>query len=668
MKSISRFLVFALALVSFDAISAPVATTVGSNLTAYNQGSGAINNNSWNNMTNSRVVNTAGGGAPTADFGNCNSLILRCAQPKCANGGCSSMDVASSIVAGCVESNSTCKQYGNDLINFIAAQLVSDSTAKVNQQAAAAQTAAAQAAAQQSAQQLQQMQAQMQQMQAQMQQQSEQSAQQLQAALEQQSQLTAQAIAQANANAQQAAQTNASSTGSNVSNTIQQVAAASGVSADVLLREQVSGEIMDKIDSAEAALKNVQAAMNTTFTYAGCDSSGSNCTGPKRVKVFKQKAMQFFDPYNSVLDELYDALILAQSVGVDITDIYMMLNGTCNVWGQYLCGPGQVMHYNSTNCQNGRSVPVTTAEGTVRGGAQCEVGKVVPMSDGGCQLIKMLTNDEEVQRNWLYPETGSAEGVQVRVGCASEALDNSMLFRNRKKQASIDIEVLQRMIEQDAPSVFGGNAFGQNKKAKPDGIKYCAVNPTTYPELQKSVALKTLPSVVCVADNKLEGLIDKELTSSEPDAEYSMSVFCGALWGEDYEKCACENGPDKIYTRWQTDDKGKNGQCVCKDSTFNNFDLETGRCVDGQGKNRADKDRGDAIIKNLQKDGVNLYVDMDGILRTDSAYENNEAVCKSLGCNFILFGTEVQCSCPLGSDDSIFNKAAELTLKQVKNE
>lgn len=592
MKSISKFLIYALALVSVDAISAPVATTVGSNLTAYNQNSGAINNNAWNNMTNSRVVNMAGGEAPTADFGNCNSLILRCAQPKCANGGCTSMDVASSIVAGCVETNSTCKQYGESLINYIAAQLVSDSTAQANQQKAAANATAAQ----QSAQQLQQMQSQMQQMQQQMQQQSEQNAAQLQAALEEQKQLTAQAIAQANTQPA-TTQTNTTTSSDTSSSTVQQVAAASGVSADVLLREQVSGEIMDKIDSAEVALKNVQAAMNTAFTYAGCDSSGSNCTGPKRVKVFKQKAMQFFDPYNSVLDELYDALILAQSVGVDITDIYMMLNGTCNVWGQYLCGPGQVMHYNSTNCQNGRSVPVTTAEGTVRGGAQCEVGQVVPMSDGGCQLIKMLTDDEEVQRNWLYPETGSVEGVQVRVGCASEALDNSTLFRNRKKQASIDIEVLQRMIEQDAPAIFGGNSWSQDKKADPDGIKYCAVNPNTYLDLQKSVALKTLPSVVCVADSKLKGLIGTSLTSSDSDSGYSVNLLCGNLSNTDFafDECSCKNGPDKNIARW--DDTNK--VCICSGGYGVEFDYETGRCLDENGKNRADKERENGL--NTQK-------------------------------------------------------------------
>ena len=476
MKRISRFLLIALALCGTTAFAATVVpSTVGSNLTAFNNNSGAVNNAMWNNYTNPRASGAASTTAPTADFGNCNALILRCAQPKCANGGCSTMDIARPIVSGCVQSNPTCTQYGDDLIEFISAQLVSDANAAAQSAAANAQIAAAQAAAQQSSQQMAQMQQQMVQMQQQMQQQSADTAAQIQAALAQQQAATAQAIADAaNTNAaainsattqmQNAAAAANTATVSNDSNltAAQQTAAAAGVSADILAREQISGQILSKIENAEDALKRAQAAMKTAFEYAGCDSTGSNCTGPKRVSTFKDKAMEFFDPYNDVLKELYDGLILAQSAGVDISDIYMMLNGTCNSWGQYLCAEGQVMHYTGANCVDGKSVPVLSGGGTVFGGRDCEPGQVVPMSDGGCQLIKLLTSDEEIQRNWLYPETGDG-GVQVRVGCASEALDNSIVFRNMRRQADIDIEVLQRMIEQDAPAVFGGNRFGQNK-------------------------------------------------------------------------------------------------------------------------------------------------------------------------------------------------------------
>lgn len=507
MKSISRFLVFALALVSVDALGAPVSTTVGSNLTAYNQASGSVNNANWNTLMNNR---TSAGSAPVADFGNCNSLILRCAQPKCSSGGCTAMDVARPIVAGCVESNASCKQYGDDLIEYISAQIVASSTAKSNQQAADAQVAAAQAAAAQSAQQLQQMQSQMQQMQAQMQQQNAETTAQLQAALEEQKQLTAQAIAQANS-AQQSASAATTSAATTTANSgaltqAQAAAASAGVSADVLARQQISGQILSRIEAAEVSLKEIKAVLSDVYNYAGCDSSGNNCSGPKRVKTFKQKAMNFFDPYNNVLSELYDALILAQSVGVDITDIYMMLNGTCNVWGKYLCGPGQVMHYTNTNCINNISVPVANAgeSGSVLGGASCKIGQVVPMSDGGCQLIEMLNSQDEVQSAWLYPETGTDDKTQVRVGCASEALENSMLFSNMKKQSSIDIETLQRIIEQDAPSVYGGGVFGSSTTTpEQDGLKYCALNAEMYADLQKLVSLKQLPKSVCISERDL---------------------------------------------------------------------------------------------------------------------------------------------------------------------
>ena len=506
MKSISKFLVSALALVSVTPAMAAVATTAGSNLTAYNGAAGAINNNTWNTMMNPRGQNVAN--APRADFGNCNALILRCAQPKCASGGCTTMEIATPIVSGCVQSNATCKQYGNELIEYISAQLVATSTARANAQAAAAQTAAAQAAAQQSSEQLQTIQAQMQALQAQ----NAETASELRNALTQQQEATAAAIASAVASANPTPANSATTsitqsdnstiTSDNNLTVAQTTAAESGVSADILAREQIAGQIMSKIENAQNKLKTLKSAMERTFEYAGCDTSGNNCAGPKRVKTFKQRATEFFDPYNAVLDELYDALIMAQSVGVDITDIYMMLNGTCNAWAKYLCADGQVMHYTSKNCVNGISTSESGAKATVLGGAKCKVGQVVPTSDGGCQLIQMLTSNDEVQYNWLYPDEGF-ENAQVRVGCASEALDTSALFRNRKKQASIDIDTLQRIIEQDAPSVYGSSKLRGNMQPNPDGVKYCAVNETTLSDLQKYASLKKLPSKICTTDTDL---------------------------------------------------------------------------------------------------------------------------------------------------------------------
>lgn len=596
MRNISRFLLFAIMLCGAPAYAAtPVATTAGSNLTAFNGNPGATNNAMWNAYMNPRS-NGAAANAPTADFGNCNAIILRCAQPKCANGGCSTMDIARPIVEGCVKSNSSCTQYGTELVEYISAQLVSDANAAAQTAAANAQMAAAQAAAQQSAQQMQQMQQQMQQMQQQMQQQSADTAAQIQAALAQQQAATNQAIADAasanaaainNATAQMQTTTNnaattttasapaaAATTASGELTTAQKLQAQTGIDANLLAREQIAGQILTEIENAEENLLKAETAMRAAFDYAGCDSSGSNCTGPRRVSTFKDRAMEFFDPYNDVLENLYDALILAQSVGVDITDIYMMLNGTCNVWGQYLCAEGQVMHYTGANCVNGKSVAVESGGGTVFSGADCKPGQVVPMSDGGCQLIKMLTSEEEVQRNWLYPETGE-DGVQVRVGCASEALENSVLFRNMKRQADIDIETLQRIIEQDAPASYGlgSSVLKTSRTPTNDGLPFCQLNDETYHDLQKIASLKELPDKVCVTEREMKKIATDglQITQTSGESVTAIQELCKAQYGDAYAKCLCDNS----ISNWASWDKNSN-ECKCffDDTEFDYFRLE----------------------------------------------------------------------------------------------
>lgn len=564
MKSFTRFLLLALCLAPCGA-GADTVTPVGSNLTQYHSGMGTINNNNWNNLMNSR----SGGTVATADFGNCNAVILRCAQPKCT--GCTSLELARPIVAGCVQSNANCKQYGDDLIEYISAQLVANSTARANEQALNAQAAAAQSAAAQSAQQLQQMQAQMQQMQAEMAAQNAQQMQQMQAALEEQKQLTAQAIADAStANTAAAAAagtaTNnnmvSSPSGENQMTAAQMAAAQSGVSADLLAREQISGQILSKIENAEVAMKTLKAAMDKTFEYAGCDKTGNNCAGPKRVKAFKNYAMEFFEPYNDVLDELYDALITAQAVGVDITDIYMMLEGSCNVWGEYLCSDTENYNYDTTNCNNNRSV----RSGTTKGGHECYIGQVIPAEDSPqCTLHRTLSDQAQVYRNWLYAEEGERDAM-IRVGCASSALETSSFFRNRKKQASIDIETLQRIIEQDAPQTYGSSRWGTSTDPLKDGIKYCAVNPKTLQELQKVVTLKKLPDKVCVKEDDLGKELDRngagvsvaDASNSNKSAETSGGISIldctSSLWKNSAE-CTCRQSGGRYYL---------DGTCACE--------------------------------------------------------------------------------------------------------
>ncbi len=433
----------------------PLSGTAGSNLTAWNGSMGSINNNQWNNLTNNRSA--------TADFGNCNSVILRCAQPKCASGGCISMEIAYPIVQGCVMSNEACSGHGDSLIQAISAQLVASSTAKANESAANAAAAAATSAANQSAQQIQMMQSQIEQMQYQSQQQSAQTAAAVQAALDEQRQLSQQTAAQ------QLEMAAANAPTAKIETAIQ-----NNVSAEVLVREQAGNKILSELENSEDALAVLKKTMQNVFDYAKCDASGNNCEGPARVAVFKEKSNDFFEPYNDVLDEVYDALILAQSLGVDITDIYMMLNGTCNVWGRYLC----TEEYVRTKREDGTYSYAYDNE--------------------KCELLELITDENEVEERWLNPDinrpeddNGKTSGVHIK--CASDALDNSPLFKNRRKSSNIGIDLLQQIIEQDSPS-YGNESMP---------YKYCFNHSTTKDTLQKQIGKKRFPDKVCAKSSNL---------------------------------------------------------------------------------------------------------------------------------------------------------------------
>ena len=511
MKLIKRLFLLVLCVMPFVA-GAQVATTAGNNLTAWNGGNASASNNNWNNMTNSRTL-TAAANAPTADFGNCNSVILRCAQPKC--GGCATLDLARPIVAGCVNSNATCKQYGNDLVEYISAQLVATANTKSQQQQLAAQQAAAAAAAASNSQQMQQMQMQMQQMQQQMQQQNAQQMQQMQAALNEQKQMVANA--QAEAAAAQQRMNESASTGLTMA---QQAAVESGVSADVLLREQVGGEILSKIENAEVALKALKESMDTTFRYAGCDTRGNNCSGPKRVKVFKDKALGFIDPYENIVDEMYEALETALAVGVDVSDVIMMLSGSCNKWGKYLCSYGYTevtdsdnkkkvvlandfYMYDTKNCPAGKS----KKSDKTRGIGECTPGMTVPpQDDPRCTLTSLIEEDEdELQRAWFDGNEVDSDKM-VRVGCATSSLDSISIFgrRSSRSGSALDLDTLERILNQDAPEYATKNRYNRNSDGIYEKVKYCGVTEKGYRNLKNAIDRKSLPKDrVCMSYDKL---------------------------------------------------------------------------------------------------------------------------------------------------------------------
>lgn len=592
MKVFKPFLLLVLTALPNIAVG-QVATTAGSNLTAWNGNSGATNNNNWNQLTNARVQSNAG--APKADFGNCNSLIMRCAQPKCS--GCTTIDIARPIVMGCVNTNATCKQYGNDLVEYIAAQLVATANSKAQQAELAAQNAAAQAAAAQNNMQLQQMQAQMANMQQQMQAQNAQQMQQMQAALEEQRAL----VAAAQAEAISAKQDNVALNSVELTRAEEERAATGNDTAEMLARERIEGQILSEIESAEDALKNLKSTMQSIFSYAGCDSRGDNCRGPKRVSVFKKKAQQFFDPYDDVADAMYDALEKAMAVGVDVADVVMMLSGACNQWGKYIClGTYDtktetnlhkpIPYEEGKNCVGGRS----KKSGYVKGGMECADGMVVPpQDDTRCTLVELLdgtnNNNEDVQRAWVaeYEE----DDKLVRVGCATSSLDTLSVFgrRRSKKQSTLDLDTLEMLISQDAPRYAMNNKYSRNSNSDANVLKYCALSPEGYEKLMSAIQRKRLPNEVCIESDDLEtrfynhGVIrvmaglerDWQLIPvySKGDCEYYSNLLKEELR-------SVKNAPT-CEVKWQSID-GSNSECDCENDDCSKLcecRIITGDCV-----------------------------------------------------------------------------------------
>ena len=454
MKSLSRILTLILCCAPFAYANAAgtVATTSGSNLTAFNPS--YSNNNQWATLSNSR--SDPGAGAAKADFKNCEAIVLRCAQPRCANGGCSDMNVAAGIVNGCIQSNESCKQYGDNLISSLSAQLVASSNAKVNAQNAAA----AQQAQYENQMQMQQMQAQMQQQMMQMQQQNNETVQQLQDALAQQQAQNQQAIESMRVAATEAAKSNEAGVSA-----YQQEAISRGVSTDVLERQKITGQIMTEIEDAEVSLKKVKASMMEAFEYAGCDSRGDNCTGPKRVAKWRELAKGFIDPYDDVINNIYDALSVSQLVGVDLSEIYMMLNDSCNSWGQYMCPKSDHVVY--TGGMNGQKGTPYACPKDVDIETECfrfSFDTNLQINDERynackreklslckpCTLLKVLTDKEAIYDGWVNTEELST-GNNTVVACASGSIETGILARRAKRtkgSGMIDLDYIERWINQ----------------------------------------------------------------------------------------------------------------------------------------------------------------------------------------------------------------------------
>jgi hypothetical protein len=589
---------------------ANVATTAGSNLTAYN-GTGATNNNQWNAMMNMRG-NMPSSTPATANFGNCNAVILRCASPKCASGSCSDMAVARPIVAGCVNSNDACKQYGNDLIEYITAQIVAQSNAKIMEQENAIALATAQATAQANAAaaaqnnaQMQQMQSQMEQMQAQMAESMAAMQEQMRTQSESQNAQIQNAISeQRNAASVQTTTNSTGDTGAVISGleglgVAEQLAAKNGISADILVREQMGGQIETAIEDAMVQMKKLKTVLDNVLEYAGCDASANSCTGPKRVKKFKDLANEFFDPYEEVVDNMYDALMLAMTLGIDVSDVIMLLSDSCNIWGKYICDrcsreetnktEGDCVCYgdDSSNCY--RRV-VTGDDGTV--------AKRQPH----CRLVGTLNEKSTVYREWIDANSGLTGSTQV--ACASDVIGSVGLFRGRRKNATLDIETLRDLVNQDSYATCRNNTSGSVSGDLNCGIQYCAVEPLSnrYKQLETAANTKKLPadckkwrfdsetrmvnsdSGATISEGEGVDIVkakfdyDRLVTCSSGKTETQCKTIRGCRWDDKLSRCV-----DNIVTNYANCLKhnsltGDARKVACEKDTSCHFDEDVWEC------------------------------------------------------------------------------------------
>ena len=590
---------------------ANVATTAGSNLTAYN-GTGATNNNQWNNMMNSRASS-----APTAakaDFGNCEAVILRCVNPKCSS-GCNDASVARPIVAGCVNSNAGCKKHGDALIDSLTGQVIARSNAKAQEQQnavaiaqaqAQAQAAAASAAAEQSNAQMQQMQSQMAAMQQQMAESMAAMQEQMAAQNEAQSAQIQSALEESRSkNAYEGegfSSAGLESMGLENMGIVEQVAAKNGMNPDILVREQISGQVETAVEDAVTALKSLKKTLDAVFEYAGCDSSATNCTGPKRVKKFKDLANGFFEPYENVVENMYDALLLAMSVGIDVNDVIMLLSNSCNMWGKYLCD----------TCSTSIKDHQTSADIERNGACECYDGNNcyyrVMTKDGKvsknqthCRLIGILSDNDTIQREWIDANSGMTGATQV--ACASDIVMNVSLFRGMKKSATLDIETLRNLVNQDSyPSCRTPKNGGAIDFIEDCGAKFCMSNEhdaELLKQLENAANTKKLGKKgnYCFPT---ESAMKRGIAYIETELIETTDTVCGARTGAGQEVCE-----EKSECKWEDE------KCVQKNAwvpalQFRNSGLLTTTLNGGNGLLPSSLGSGSSFGTDQRAPGTNI--------------------------------------------------------------
>jgi len=243
----------------------------------------------------------------------------------------------------------------------------------------------------------------------------------------------------------------------------------------------------------------------------------------------------------------------------------MMLEGSCNQWGQFLCAAG----VNSVDVYEDDKKTPCLASAVSTSGRKC-------IRNPGCQLQKMLTSGEDVQQNWINPEINRREvrcpsgsqndmkemgcydrrdiygnvewwkidyGVNILVGCASNVFSTHPLLRNRKKQSNLDIEILRQMLAVEAPTYMP-------KNKEPNSLwRYCAA--AKIDDLRNAVQTKTLSeNKMCI--NKYE-LNSRQRTAGISDlkSEDSENTNCPVKKWVEGKVCKCETKEgEHLYYDW----------------------------------------------------------------------------------------------------------------------
>jgi len=163
--------------------------------------------------------------------------------------------------------------------------------------------------------------------------------------------------------------------------------------------------------------------------------------------------------------------------------------------------------YNETNCDVTKTddrdpTYKSIKTGETRGGRDCAKNQVIPPEDlVACTINKFLNNDGDVQERWLNPDKSSTGSI--RIGCGSDILNSGVLkHRSGAKKGSIDINILQALITQDAPSGCLQKAGETPDTTEPldECVEWCGVadqKNTTLVSATRSKSLDTSSSKVC---------------------------------------------------------------------------------------------------------------------------------------------------------------------------